>query len=88
MDDHLNKDLIESRIVNDASDPLEKLLENYEKGHVYQEGVRLVVAGKPNVGKSSLMNRMAKKERAIVTALPGTTRDVIEEIINQVAFPQ
>jgi len=79
---HLNNDLIKNRINNEAISPLVELVENYEKGHVYKEGIRLVVVGKPNVGKSSLMNRMANKERAIVTALPGTTRDVIEETIN------
>jgi len=80
--DNFNKDQIDNRINNKVVKPLIELLENYKRGHVFKKGVRLVVAGKPNVGKSSLMNRMANKERAIVTSLPGTTRDVIEETIN------
>jgi len=58
---------------------IEELIKNYEEGKIYREGISLVIAGKPNVGKSSLMNTLLKEERAIVTPIPGTTRDFLEE---------
>jgi tRNA modification GTPase len=60
---------------------LKKLIAGYDEGHVLREGLRVVIAGRPNVGKSSLMNQLLKKEHAIVTAVPGTTRDILEETL-------
>lgn len=67
--------------------PLKRLLEQYDEGHIYREGATTVILGRPNVGKSSLMNRLLKKERSIVTGIPGTTRDIIEDIANIRGIP-
>ena len=54
----------------------------YDDAHFLRDGIKLAICGAPNVGKSSLMNRLLEKERSIVTAVPGTTRDLIEESLN------
>jgi tRNA modification GTPase len=59
--------------------PMAQLLQNCADGRVLREGLKVVIIGKPNVGKSSLMNRLLARERAIVTTHPGTTRDIIED---------
>lgn len=58
---------------------LSALLESFERGRVLREGVRAAIVGRPNAGKSSLLNALLGYDRAIVTSTPGTTRDTIEE---------
>ncbi|RMG67127.1 MAG: tRNA uridine-5-carboxymethylaminomethyl(34) synthesis GTPase MnmE [Nitrospirae bacterium] len=66
---------------------LDLLSKSYEEGRLYREGVAVSIVGKPNVGKSSLLNALMKEDRAIVTELPGTTRDIIEECLNIQGLP-
>jgi tRNA modification GTPase len=70
---------LSAKIKNEILPVIDKLIKSYEEGKIYKEGINLVIAGKPNVGKSSLMNALLKEERAIVTPIPGTTRDFLEE---------
>ena len=66
---------------------LASLLKSYDEGRFFREGLAAAIVGKPNVGKSSLLNALLQKDRAIVTDTPGTTRDTIEEYLNINGLP-
>ncbi|MFP3867327.1 MAG: tRNA uridine-5-carboxymethylaminomethyl(34) synthesis GTPase MnmE [Desulfobacteraceae bacterium] len=66
---------------------LQALQASYAQGRLFRQGLEVVIAGRPNVGKSSLLNRLLQEERVIVTEIPGTTRDVIEETLSIQGLP-
>ena len=67
--------------------PLEELARSFSYGKIVHEGLTLAIVGRPNVGKSSLFNRLVERERAIVTATPGTTRDLVTETVSLGGIP-
>jgi tRNA modification GTPase len=74
-------------MIDHSRDALVVLLNSFKHGKVIRDGISVLLAGKPNVGKSSLLNALTREQRAIVSHIPGTTRDVIEEIINIEGLP-
>ncbi len=65
--------------INEALERLQSLLSSYRSARAYTEGIHVIITGKPNTGKSSLLNKLAGRKKAIVTDIPGTTRDLITE---------
>jgi tRNA modification GTPase len=71
-----------SALVNEAIEQTAKLIQSFKLGNVIRNGVSVAIIGKPNAGKSTLLNALLNEDRAIVSEIPGTTRDTIEEVIN------
>lgn len=79
--EEVTEDLI-MRTAISAADAIKKLSRSFEEGKIVRDGLNTAIIGRPNVGKSSLLNILIKENRAIVTDVPGTTRDIIEEYLN------
>jgi tRNA modification GTPase len=73
--------------VNEIQEPLEAIAASFAQGRIVHSGLTLAIVGRPNAGKSSLFNRMVERERAIVTATPGTTRDLVTERVSIGGIP-
>ncbi len=69
-------------MLNAMKKEIESIVSSFDRGRVCREGIRMVIVGRPNVGKSSVLNGLVERERAIVTEVPGTTRDTVEDVLD------
>jgi tRNA modification GTPase len=76
-----NRDQLK-KLINDILRVISALIQSFELGNAIKHGINTVIAGRPNAGKSTLLNALLNEERAIVSHIPGTTRDTIEEVLN------
>jgi len=85
--DNFDRKDMSSRIQHQAIKPIQKLIKNHNSSFLLKQGIKTTIVGAPNVGKSSIMNRLSKRDKSIVTPYPGTTRDLIEEHVDFFGAP-